>query len=100
MHLINIFIFDAHIIQEEMGKKVDALSLKINLIEPIVDRYGRKVESAVKRRFGGPSLEAGLFVWQSGFSNIEPTESKNNPPKRCIVCHTHKIATESQYEFK
>ena len=57
-------LLSMHTLFKKKWIKIDALSFAINLMEQIVDRYGSEVEFAVKRRFGCPSLEGNLFVWQ------------------------------------
>ena len=48
LRLINISIFNAHIIQEKVGKRMYALTFRMKLTEEIIDCYGRENESAVE----------------------------------------------------
>ena len=97
MYLINISSFNAHIMHRKKGDKLDALKFRIKLIEQIVEKYGTEVKSSVKRQGGRPSLEGNpLYLTERYFLIlVPPTDKKDKPTRRCIVCHKYGQGKES-----
>ena len=97
LHLIDIFSFNAHIMHRKKGDKLDALKFRIKLIEQIVEKYGTEVKSSVERQGGRPSLEGNpLYLTERYFLIlVPPTDKKDKPTRRCIVCHKYGQGKES-----
>ena len=99
MHLINISVFNSHIIHQKKEGKLDAFSFRKKLVEQIVENYGVEIESAIERRGGRPSIEGNPFrLSERHFLRAIPaSDKKQYPTKRCIVCYKHKQRKESRY---
>ena len=97
MYLINISSFNADIMHRKKGDKLDALNFRIKLIEQIVEKYRTEVKSSVERQGGRPSLEGNPFRLTERYFLIliPPTDKKDKPTRRCIVCHKHEQRKES-----
>jgi len=94
MHLINISVFNSHILHTKKG-----YFFSFCMVEQIVSKYGVEVESAVELRGGRPSIEGNPFrlTERHFFKQIPPSDKKLHPTKRCIVCHKHKQHKETRY---
>ena len=83
----------------QKGGKFDALNFRTKLVEEIVEKYGTEVKSSVERKGGKPSLEGNPFRLTDKYFLIliPPTDKKDKPTQRCIVCQKHEPRKESRY---
>lgn len=93
-HLVNIAIFNAHVVHKKSGGKYKSLQFREALIESIVERHHRQ-----SPKKGRPTLEVDpLRLRERHFPEYIPgTEKKKNASKRCVVCASKKIRKESRY---
>ena len=99
MHLINISSFNAHIIRKKKGGKLNTLNFRKKQVKQIVEKYGTVVKSSVECRGERPSLKGNLFLLTERhfLILIPPTNKKDKPTRRGIVCHKHEGRKESLY---
>ena len=70
------------------------LNFHTKLVEQIAEKYGTVVKSSVERRRVRPSLEGNIRHF---LIIIPPTDNKDKPTRRCIVCHKYEQRKESRY---
>ena len=92
MHYIEEAVLNASILVGKVkeGNKARFMQFKLEVIREMLDKEIRK--------------EANVFnlplVGRHFLQLIPPTEKKQNPQKRCVVCYRKKIRKESRYQCK
>lgn len=96
-HLINLSIFNAHVIHGKGDGKMTSLQFRENLVEAIIENHLTGYRPPVGRP---PSLpESGTRLSGRHFPEYVPaTCKKKNRSRRCVVCSQQKIRKESRYQ--
>ena len=97
-HLVNVGVFNAHIIATKLGSKVTQLQFREELIESLFLENQNTGSSRKRGRQSTSNLArlAGRHVP----SFIQPNEMKENSSRRCKVCSKNTFRKESRYQCK
>ena len=97
-HLVNVCVFNAHIIATKLGSKVTQLQFREELIESLF-LENQNIGSSRKRGRQTTSNLARL-TGRRFPSFIPPNEIKENPSRRRKVCSKNNFRKESRYQWK
>ena len=97
-HLVNVYVFNAHIIATELGSKFTQLQFREELIESLF-LDNENIGSSRKHSCQSTSNLARL-AGQHFPSFTPPSEIKENPSRRCKVCSKNNFRKESRYQCK
>ncbi|KAG8233628.1 hypothetical protein J437_LFUL001039 [Ladona fulva] len=83
-HLINMCTFNAHVLHQKLGGKMDALEFREDLIQNIIVKYHPGIEYAAVKRGRKSAEENPLRIVERHFPEYVPaTAKKTNATRRC-----------------
>jgi hypothetical protein len=94
--LLNATVLNAMIIyRHNMGKKIDQLAFKVNLVEVLFEQFADTERKVRGRRAAENTI---LRLHERHFINeVPPTGKKALPQRRCVVCTKHGQKKDTRY---
>lgn len=85
-HLLDEATYNSFVLYQKGGGRASHLEYRLRLIDEIITKYSPNTGTKKKGRPGRP-LNAKRFGERHFPSHIPPTEKKQEPTRRCVVCY-------------
>ncbi|KAH8042574.1 hypothetical protein HPB51_024627 [Rhipicephalus microplus] len=85
-HLLDEATYNSFVLYQKGGGRASHLEYRLRLIDEIITKYSPNTGTKKKGRPGRP-LNATRFGERHFPSHIPPTEKKQEPTRRCVVCY-------------
>ncbi|KAL3210856.1 hypothetical protein MRX96_008599 [Rhipicephalus microplus] len=85
-HLLDEATYNSFVLYQKGGGRASHLEYRLRLIDEIITKYSPNTGTMKKGRPGRP-LNAKRFGERHFPSHIPPTEKKQEPTRRCVVCY-------------